>query len=177
MTIDFFGDSITWQNGYIGAIEKAIKAGEGTQGKRITLINRGINGGGVLQIRDGAKDGGFPGNSVQLPFAQSLAADKADLAVVFIGINDVWWRKTEPEVFEQALRDLAASAKANNTKLVLATLTVRGELPDGKNSDDPKIEQFAEITRKVAQDTATTLVDLRTRLRRLPSEQQRPTPR
>lgn len=44
---------------------------------------------------------------------------------------------------------------------MLATLTVRGELPDGKNSDDAKIEQFAELTRKVAAATRTTLVDLR----------------
>ena len=37
----------------------------------------------------------------------------------------------------------------------------KGELPNGKNSDDPKIEHYAGITRKVAQDTRTTLVDLR----------------
>jgi lysophospholipase L1-like esterase len=161
MTIDFFGDSITWQNGFVGAIEKAIKTGEGTKGRRITLVNRGINGGGVLQIRDGAKEGGFPGSKAQEPFAPLIATDKADLAVVFIGINDVWWRKTAPDVFEKALRDLVASARANKTTLVLATLSVRGELFDGKNGDDPKIEQYAEITRGVARDTGTALVDLR----------------
>ena len=92
MTIDFFGDSITWQNGYIEAIDKAVKAKLSNQGKHITLVNRGINGGGVLQIRDGAKEGGFPGSSSQGPFAKVIAADKADVAMVFIGINDVWWR-------------------------------------------------------------------------------------
>ena len=61
----------------------------------------------------------------------------------------------------KAWRDLVASAKTNSTRLVLATLSVHGELPDGKNSDDPKIEQFAQIMRKVARDTSTTLVDLR----------------
>jgi lysophospholipase L1-like esterase len=80
---------------------------------------------------------------------------------VFIGINDVWWRKTASDVFEKALRDLVASARANKTTLVLATLSVRGELPDGKNGDAPKIDQFAEITRGVARDTGSTLVDLR----------------
>jgi lysophospholipase L1-like esterase len=160
-TIDFFGDSITWLNGFISRIHEAIAKGEGTRGKRIKLVNHGINGGGVLQVRDGAKEAGFPGNSAQAPFAKLIAADKAGLAVVFIGINDVWWRKTAPDVFEKAMRDLLASAQANHTRLVLATLSVHGELPDGKNGDDPKIEQYAEITRKVARDTGTTLVDLR----------------
>jgi lysophospholipase L1-like esterase len=161
MTLVFFGDSITWQNGFVDAIGQAIKSRAGTQAKTIKLVNRGINGGGVLQVRDGSTNSAFPGNSAQKPFAEAIAADKADLAVVCIGINDVWWRKTTPELFEQALRDLAASAKANQTKLVLATLGIRGELPDGQNGDDPKIEQFAEITRKVARDTSATLVDLR----------------
>ncbi len=52
-------------------------------------------------------------------------------------------------------------AKANKTTLVLTTVTVQGELPDGKNGNDPKIEIFSEIARKVAKDTGTTLVDLR----------------
>jgi lysophospholipase L1-like esterase len=161
MTIDFFGDSITWQNGYIEMMEKAIKAGTGTRDNRVKLINRGLNGGGVLQVRDGATEGGFPGSSRQAAFAQLISADHARLAVVFIGINDVWWRNTPRDVFAKALRDLVAAAKANKTRLVLATLSAHGELPDGKNSDDPKIEQYAEITRKVARDAHVALVDLR----------------
>jgi lysophospholipase L1-like esterase len=161
MTIDFFGDSITWLNGYITTIDKAIKTSNATRDKKIKLINRGINGGGVLQIRDGAKEGAFPGSRPQDSFAKLIAADKADLAVLYIGINDVWWRKTTKDVFQKALEDIIASAKARNMPLVIATLSVHGELPDGKNSDDPKIDQYADITRKVAKDTGTTLVDLR----------------
>ncbi len=160
-TIVFFGDSITWQNTYIDTIDKAIKAGEGTKGKAIKLVNRGINGGGVVALRDGADGSGYPGNTAQKPFAEVIATEKANMAVVFIGINDVWWRKTTPEDFEKGLRDLAAAAKSNKTALVMATMTVHGELPDGKNGDDPKIEAYSEITRKVAKDTGSTLVDLR----------------
>ena len=61
----FFGDSITWQNSYISLLDTAIASGAGTQGKTITLINRGINGGGVLQVRDGAPDSGYPGSTAQ----------------------------------------------------------------------------------------------------------------
>ena len=155
MTAVFFGDSITWQNGFVGQIDKALK------GRTVRVVNRGINGGGVLQIRDGSTNSAYPGSSAQKPFAAVIATEKAHVAVVFIGINDVWWRKTEPEVFERALHELHTAAKANRTRLVFATLTVRGELPDGRNSDDAKIEQFAELTRKVATTTGTTLVDLR----------------
>jgi lysophospholipase L1-like esterase len=161
LTIDFFGDSITWQDGFIGVINQAIKTGEGTQSRSVKLVNRGINGGGVLQVRDGVTNSAFPGNSAQKPFAEMISADKADVVVVFIGINDVWWRNTTPEVFEKALSDLIASAKANKTVPVLATMTVHGELSDGNNGDDPKIEAYSEVTRKVTQATGTTLVDLR----------------
>ncbi|MCY2931507.1 MAG: GDSL-type esterase/lipase family protein [Planctomycetota bacterium] len=161
MTIDFFGDSITWLNSYIEDMNAAIKAGEGSKDKKVTLVNRGINGGGVLSVRDGSGGAAYPGDSKQAAFAAVIAADKAQVAVVFIGINDVWWRKTEPATFEQALRDIVASARANKTTPVLATMTVHGERPDGKNADDAKIEQFSDITRKVARDTGTTLVDLR----------------
>ncbi|MEX0778065.1 MAG: GDSL-type esterase/lipase family protein [Phycisphaeraceae bacterium] len=161
MTIAFFGDSITWLNGYIAAIDSAIKSGPGTSNMKIKLVNRGINGGGVLQIRDGSDKAGYPGDTRQAPFAQLLESDKADVAVVFIGINDVWWRNTSPENFDKAMRDLVASAKAHHATLVLATLTVHGERPDGSNGNDPKIEQYCQIIRKVAQETRTTLVDLR----------------
>ena len=165
MRISFFGDSITWQNIYISEIRKALKAGVGTKGFDIALLNHGINGGGVLSIRDGSEKAAYVDQNnrdgKQAPFADVIAADKADVAVVFIGVNDVWWRKTSPEDFEKALRDLVATAKGNDTALVLATLTVYQEKPEGSNPMDKKCDQFAELTRKVARSTGTTLVDLR----------------
>lgn len=165
MRISFFGDSITWQNVYISEIRKALEAGVGTKEFDIALVNHGINGGGVLSVRDGSEKAAYVDQNnrdgKQAPFADVIAADKADVAVVFIGINDVWWRKTSPADFEKALRDLVAAAKANDTALVLATLTVYQEKPDGSNPMDDKCDQFAELTRQVARSTDTTLVDLR----------------
>jgi len=165
MRISLFGDSITWQNVYITTIGESLKAGAGTKGMEIRLFNHGINGGGVLSIRDGTKKSAYVSASnrsgPQSPFARVIAADKANVAVVYIGVNDVWWRKTRGEDFEQALRDIAASAKANKTTLVLATLSVLREMPDGTNPADKRCDQFAEITRKVAAATGATLVDLR----------------
>lgn len=59
------------------------------------------------------------------------------------------------------LRDLAKAAKSNGTLLVLATLSVYREKPDGSNPKDAICDQYAEITRKVATSTGSTLVDLR----------------
>ena len=165
MRISLFGDSITWQNGYISAIGKALKAGTGTKRLDVALVNRGINGGGVLSIRDGSPKAAYVSpanrNGSQATFAKVIAADKATVAVVFIGINDVWWRKTAPADFEKALRDIVAQARANKTLPVLATLTVYQEKPDRTNPKDAKCDQYAEITRNVARSTGATLVDLR----------------
>ena len=161
MRISLFGDSITWLGGFMGAIQAALRDGPGTKGKDIQVFNRGINGGGVLQVRDGAAKGSRAKGGKQAPFAQVIAADKATVALVYIGINDVWWRKTKPEDFERALRDIAAAARGNKTRLVLATLSVYQEKPDGTNPKDAGCDAFAEITRKVARSEGATLVDLR----------------
>lgn len=164
MKISFFGDSITWQNNYITNINNALAAGAGSKNLAVKLFNHGINGGGVLQVRDGSPDSAYDGGSNSAPqaaFASVIAADHSDVAVVFIGINDVWWRGTSAADFEKGLRDIVAAGKANNTTMVLATMTVHGELPNGGNADDTKIEQFSQITRTVASSTGTTLVDLR----------------
>lgn len=161
MTICFFGDSITWQNGYLGLIAAALANGPGTAGLGVKLVNRGINGGGVLEVRDGSPKAAYPRDAAQGTFAEMIAADRADVAVVFIGINDVWWRETSPETFERGLRDLVAAARARGTVPVLATMMIRGELPDGRNPDDATIDAYCDITRRVARETGTTLVDLR----------------
>lgn len=161
MKIAFFGDSITWQNGYIGVIDQALKTGEGTKDLGVKLINHGVNGGGVLTLRDGEDSKSHVGGTKPMPFAANLAADKPNVAVIFIGINDIWWRKTSPADFEKALGDLVASAKANKTTPVLATLSVWGDDPGAANPNNPKCDENAAITRKVAAATGTTLVDLR----------------
>ena len=165
MRISFFGDSITWQNQFISKIEASLKSGTGSSQLDVKLLNHGINGGGVLQIRDGAEKSAYVDatnkDGRQLPFAEVIAADRSDVAVVFIGINDVWWRKTSPADFAAALRGIAAAAKENETALVLATLTVYQEKPDGSNPMDDPCDQFADITRKAAGQLSVTLVDLR----------------
>jgi lysophospholipase L1-like esterase len=159
--IVFFGDSITHGGGYITPLNTAIASGAGTQGKTITLINRGINGGTAANIRDGSPIWGYPGNSPQASFDSLLVSDQADIAVVYIGINDLWWAGTTAAAYEQALRDLAASAAARGVTLIFATPAAHGESPIGAGGDDPKIDQFSAIVQTVAADTGSTFVDLR----------------
>ena len=40
-------------------------------------------------------------------------------------------------------------------------MTVQGEMPDGTNPKDAAIDAFCDITRRVANDTGATLIDLR----------------
>ena len=160
--IDFFGDSITWLNGYVSNIQNAINTAPATQGKGITCINRGDDGGGVLQILNGdpGTTHGY-GGITQKSFAATIAADRPNVAVVFIGINDVWWRGTPAATFQQGLQDIVAQGKSAGVTMVLATLAVNGEYPDGTNPNDAKYDQFAQITRDVASSSGATLVDLR----------------
>ncbi|MEI7901556.1 MAG: GDSL-type esterase/lipase family protein, partial [bacterium] len=161
MKIAFFGDSITWGGGYISVINQALKSGEGTKELGVKLINHGVNGGGVLTLRDGDIGTAHVGNTKPRPFAENLADDKPDAVVIYIGVNDVWWRKTSPADFEKALTDLVTSAKTAKAVPVLATLSVWGDDPTQGNANNPKCDEYAAITRKVATATGATLVDLR----------------
>jgi lysophospholipase L1-like esterase len=98
----------------------------------------------------------------QQSFATTIAVDHPNIAVVFMGINDVWWRGTPATTFRQGLQDIVSRGDAAGVTMVLATLAVNGEKPDGTNANDPVYDQYAQITRDVAASTGTTLVDLRT---------------
>lgn len=161
MKIAFFGDSITWGGGYIGLIDQALKTGDGTVDLGVKLINHGVNGGGALTLRDGDEGTSHVGGTKPKPFAENLANDRPAVAVIFIGVNDIWWRKTSPADFDKALRDMVATARANKTVPVLATLAVWGDDPSQANANNLKCDEYAAITRQVAAATASTLVDLR----------------
>lgn len=160
-TIAFFGDSLTWLGGYIAEIERALANSQSTARLATKLINRGINGGGVHQVLIGSPDAAYPGSSPQKAFATLIQEDKVTVAVVMIGINDVWWRKTSEADFRADLEKIVAAAAENHVRLVLCTMLGRGELPGGANPDDTKIDAYSSIIRDVAKRTGSTLVDVR----------------
>jgi len=160
MKIDFFGDSVTWQGGYIKMMQRALDISPKTKDLKVKLIKRGINGGKSTNLRDGCEK---LYGCTQDPLAKVLATDAPAVAVIYIGINDVWHGKngTTPEDFEACLKQLVNQARSAKVIPVLATLTTIGEKPDGTNGLDAKLDQYAAITRSVATETGTTLVDLR----------------
>lgn len=50
-----------------------------------------------------------------------------------------------------------AAAKESRMRLVLCTLTVFRELPNGSNPNDAGCDAFAELTRKAARETGARI--------------------
>ncbi len=164
-TLSFFGDSITWLNGYVAKLGDELK-----KHGDLAVRNRGINGCGVRDLRDGAPGGahagGQPGDGVesngpQAAFDTILDQDKPALVCVLIGINDINWKGTTDADYEKGLRDLVAACKKHDSRVVLATPLLDGEMPDGSNHVDAQIESYARIVERVARESGATFVDLR----------------
>lgn len=166
LRVAFFGDSITWLNGFVGTIEGVLREEGGP--REVFVSNRGINGGGARELRDGlgtsAHAGGHVGgesNGPQAPFDAVLAEDRPDIVVIFIGINDVNWRGTTEAQFDDALRTIVKSTGTQGARVVLLTPWLNGERPDGGNERDEKIDRYADLVRAAARDSGAELVENR----------------
>lgn len=162
--IAFFGDSLTWQGGFIDRLDAALK------GRHVALLKRGINGAKSTDVRDGVKD---LYDQTQAPFAEVIAKDKPTAVVLMIGINDVWHREKgnpAPE-YEAALRSMIDSCRKQRVPLVMCTPTVIGE---NANEEDAKLDRYAAIVRSLCEERKLTLVDTRKAFRlRLTSTKER----
>ncbi|HEX9792506.1 MAG TPA: family 20 glycosylhydrolase [Planctomycetota bacterium] len=151
--IAFFGDSITDQGGFLPLIQAAV-ADE--TGGAVTLVNRGLNGGMVTHLLEGAA---IYGDS-QPPFTECLREDRPTVAVVFVGVNDARGGPG-PAVYEQGLRSMVRLAQRAGARVVLATPALDGELPRGANGNDAVLDAYAALARTVAEQEGAVLVDLR----------------
>ena len=157
--IVFLGDSITAAavkpNGFITLITNSIK--EELPELGIETFGAGISGNKVPNL--------------QKRLEKDVIAKKPTIVFIYIGINDVWhWRKnkegemaggTTTADFESGLKDIISKINDAGARVILCTPTVIGEKPDGSNERDPMLEEYAAISRKVAKDTGSQLVDLR----------------
>jgi lysophospholipase L1-like esterase len=153
--IVFLGDSITQggvgPKGYVTVIKKELAEKHKDLG--IEVIGAGISGNKVPDL--------------QKRLDKDVIAKKPTLVVIYIGINDVWHgekdpaRGTTPEKYEAGLKEIIGKVKDAGARVVLCTPTVIGEKKTGTNSLDAKLDQYAEISRKVAKDTGVQLCDLR----------------
>jgi isoamyl acetate esterase len=157
--IVFLGDSITQggggQHGYITLVKNTLD--QECKDLGIEVFNAGISGHKVPNL--------------QARLDKDVIAKKPTIVFIYIGINDVWhWRKdakgemaggTTKEKFEEGLKDLIARIKTAGARVILCTPSTIGEKPDGTNERDKMLEEYSDISRKVAQETGMQLNDLR----------------
>jgi isoamyl acetate esterase len=153
--IVFLGDSITeggtGAKGYVTVIKNRLQEKHGDLD--ITIIGAGVSGNKVPDL--------------QKRLDKAVLAKKPTIVFIYIGINDVWHGEGNPkngtskEKFEEGLKDIIGKIKDGGARVVLCTPSVIGEKKDGGNSLDAKLDEYSDISRKVAKDTKVQLCDLR----------------
>jgi lysophospholipase L1-like esterase len=90
---------------------------------------------------------------------KDVIAKKPTIVVIQIGCNDA--RRIPKETFKTSLEELIKRLQDARIQVVQCSLTSVGEKHDGTNKDDPKLDEFAQVEREVAQAADVPLIDLR----------------
>lgn len=157
--IVFLGDSITAggvkPTGYITLVKQSLDASCKDLG--IETIGAGVSGNKVPNL--------------QARLQKSVLDQQPTIVFIYIGINDVWhWKKnkegvlaggTTKEVFEAGLKEIIGKINGIGARVILCTPSVIGEKNDGSNERDAILDEYSDISRKVATDTQCQLLDLR----------------
>ena len=153
--IVFLGDSITQAGagpkGYVTLIRNELK--EKHKDLDLEVIGAGVSGNKVPDI--------------QARLEKDVLSKKPTVVVIYIGINDVWHGEKDPskgtskEKYEAGLRDVIQRCQAAGARVVLCTPSVIGEKNDGSEVNDPKLDEYADISRAVAKDMKVPVCDLR----------------
>lgn len=153
--IVFLGDSITQggagPNGYVTMIRQALDKKHADL--KIEVIGAGISGNKVPDL--------------QRRVDKDVIAKKPTIVVIYIGINDVWHgekdpaRGTMPDAFVTGLKEVIGKCRDAGAMVVLCTPSVIGEKLDGANALDAKLDQYSDLSRKLAKELKLPLCDLR----------------
>ena len=88
--------------------------------------------------------------------------------VIYIGINDVWHHfefdhvtGTDPETFEHGLGELIDRIEQADAVPLLCTPSVIGEDAESDSAVNVRLQEYAQISRRVARDKGAHLCDLR----------------
>ena len=150
----FFGDSITAAGvrpgGYI------VKVGELAAKDKLAdsyaFIGAGVGGNKVYDL--------------YLRMEEDVLSKKPDVVVIFIGVNDVWHKRsygtgTDSDKFEKFYRALIKRMSDQQIKLVLCTPGAIGERTDFSNELDGDLNSYSTIIRRLAGEYGLPLIDLR----------------
>ncbi len=153
--IVFLGDSITQggagPNGYVTMIRQELDKRKADL--KIEVIGAGISGNKVPDLQ-GRVD-------------KDVIAKKPTIVVIYIGINDVWHgeknpaRGTTPDKFVSGLKEVIGKCRDAGAAVVLCTPSVIGEKHDGSNGLDAKLDEYSDLSRKLAKELKLPLCDLR----------------
>ncbi|MBA6264537.1 SGNH/GDSL hydrolase family protein [Colwellia sp. Bg11-12] len=159
MRIGFYGDSntdvIVWQQSLVDALS--------IQGA--TSLNRGINGADIQELWEGIRSYAAGGGLAEPePFADQIMTDDVDVAIIYIGINDVLNNNpnTSTASYKSYLNLIVQACITNNIKVVLVAATTYNEKPDGSNLYDVQLDEYQKAAEEVALSSGVTFVPART---------------
>jgi len=150
----FFGDSITQQgagpNGYIKKFDSLL-AQKGLASKYETL-GAGISGNKIYDL--------------YLRMDSDVLAKKPAAVVIFIGVNDVWHKRTsgtgtDADRFERFYNAIIKKLQATGAAVYLCTPATIGEKNDFTNELDGDLNKYSAIIRTIAKNNNCPLIDLR----------------
>jgi len=150
--IVFLGDSITQAGagpqGYVSLVRKDIEAT--LPDLKVEVIGAGISGNKVPDL--------------EARLDRDVISKQPTVVVIYIGINDVWHsqngRGTPKADFEAGLKRIIGKVNDAGARVILCTPSVIGEKTDGSNPLDVMLDEYSAISRKVAADTKSQLLDL-----------------
>jgi len=150
----FFGDSITAAgvkpDGYITKLDSMIAS---------------YNLAGQYEL-SGAGVGGNKIYDLYLRMDDDVLAKQPDVVVIFIGVNDVWHKRTsgtgtDPDKFEKFYNAILKKLADRNIKTIICTPAAIGEKKDFVNDFDGDLNKYCAIIRNIAAKNNVPLVDLR----------------
>jgi lysophospholipase L1-like esterase len=150
LRVIFFGDSIT-------------EAGVGPAGY-ITQL-RGMLPPDRFELL-GAGTGGNKVYDLYLRLERDVLERHPDVVVVFVGVNDVWHKRTmgtgtDADKFVAFYEALVRKMQEKGIRVILATPALIGEKIDCTNDLDGEMNHYAQLIRDLAAARGCTLVDLR----------------
>lgn len=151
--IVFLGDSITAggvsPNGYVTLIKQQLE--NLPLDPPVEVFGAGISGNKVPDLQNRLE--------------RDVLSKKPSIVVIYIGINDVWHsesgRGTSPENYEKGLKEIIQKIRDAGGRVILCTASVIGEKHDGSNKLDKMLDEYCDLSRKIAAETKVQLLDLR----------------
>ena len=154
LKVVFFGDSITQagvsSGGYIDRI-KTLLDKNGIK-DNYQLIGAGVSGNKVYDLF--------------LRLEDDVLAQKPDVVVIWVGVNDVWHKRTfgtgtDADKFEKFYVALIRKLQSESIKVIVTTPAVIGEKTDFTNELDGDLNKYSQILRDIAAKYDCLVADLR----------------